>query len=80
MGYRIDTSIRYIQLCQAFSAQFGSQPITLYQSNLETQLCDAQFDKPLSTIYRALLSSVHFGLEALYAKWQLDYPELDKED
>lgn len=51
----------------------------LLQSNLESMLWDNHLDKPTSNIYKTLLPSVPFGLEALFSKWQSEIPDLDSD-
>lgn len=76
MGYRINASLDTYNSVAPFPLN-SDRSLSLYRSNLESQLCDDQSDKPLSAIYRALLPSVHFGMEA---KRLIDYPDLDAED
>lgn len=69
--------LRYLQIRHAFATQFGSLPVLRLRSNLESMLWYTQLDKPTSNIYKALLPSVHFELEALFSKWQREIPDLD---
>lgn len=71
---------RYLQLRHAFSTQFGNQLVVLYASALINLLRDDTLGKPLSTIYKELLSSLNTGLETLKNKCLTNFPALDDED
>lgn len=70
---------RYPQLRHAFQTQFDKQPAALYTSGLENLLRNEFMTKPLSTIYKELLPSIHDGLESLKAKLLSDFPELEED-
>lgn len=75
-GFTNRQFFRYLQLRHAHTAQFGSLPVLLMQSNLESLLWYKQLVKPTSNIYKALSPSVHFGMEKLFTKWQTVIPDL----
>lgn len=71
---------RFLQLRHAFSSQFENHQVAFYTSALEGLLKDEFMVKPLSTIYKESLPSIHTGLETLTTKWLVDFPDLDTED
>lgn len=74
---QIDIFLHFFNSGMLFPLNFGLHPLTILKSAMESLLRNDQLDKPLANIYKALIPSVHFGLEGLYSAWQEDYPELD---
>lgn len=68
---------RYYQLSHAARAQFCILP-SLKADPIEELLAQESLDKPLS-LYLALLRVDSPKMEALWEKWQMDIPTLDRE-
>lgn len=60
--------------------QFGNQSVTITPSRIEPLLLADILEKPLSSIYRNLQPTIHYGLDRLLSCWHAEVPELDSED
>lgn len=49
-------------------------------SDLESMLGDDLLSKPLSVLYKALLPSVHVGMESLRSTWWMEALDINDED
>lgn len=69
----------YFQLRHAAGAQFPRSP-TLKADLIEELLAPVDLDKPLSTLYGALLCTDIPRMGKLWEYWRGDIPSLDRED